>query len=73
MSKFHLYPCGHATSYRGTAPIRNTPSVGPYSSPRGVGVSYERGTPVPVWPCDKLPTRAQESILITDLTGVPRP
>ena len=39
---------------RGTSLVKNTPPVGPYSSPMprvygdpaGAGVSYERGTPV---------------------------
>ena len=48
-----------ARPYRGTSIIRNNPHVGPTVAlcpgtcghPRGVGVSCERGTPVPRVPC----------------------
>ena len=52
--------------YRGTSLIRNTPSVGPCSTlylrtcgdPRGLGVSYERGSPVlPPSPCRRRRSR----------------
>ena len=61
MSEVPLYrlaraSCDHLVSsdYRGTSLIRNLPHLGPYSrpmpgplgGPKGVAVSYERGTPV---------------------------
>ena len=49
-----LAPEQHFRYYRGTSLIRNTPLLGTYSrtylgsfgGPRGMGDSYERGTPV---------------------------
>ena len=56
-SRSGLLPLLPFAACKGTSFTRNSPSVGPYSSPlfrdlwtcggpRGVGVSYERGTPV---------------------------
>ena len=63
----------HDTAYRGTSLIRKTRLVGPYSSSRGVGVFYERGTTVvPTHPSRcLLPThwRALEPLLSLAGTG----
>ena len=74
--RFHLRDAGHSPQdreverYRGTSLIRTLPPVGlytialcleSYGDPRGVGVSYERGTPVWRTPLLRPITRVQGS------------